>query len=325
METLLLLLSAIALLLLAVRVYGYFEGEQLIFDRIREVRLRRTTLASADAAFAANPRIADLVICLTTIPSRVELLDDTLKSLLLQKVRAREIRLHVPHLSRREGVTYRIPERIRQLAGVTLVACEDYGPATKLLPALRDLPAEQRILVVDDDRLYRDDMVAHVERFATAHPDVAFGFSGWEVPDDLTDRPSTVFTDIFTTPPVPHKSNRLRRPRRIDILQGYSGYAVKGAFFNVAEILDYSDAPDAAFFVDDVWTAAHCQVAKFVMPAPFSNFQSWREGQRFKRTSLGLLNRGGGDVNKRHNTIVLRHFPGRWLCGATATSPGTGD
>ena len=30
------------------------------------------------------------------------------------------------------------------------------------------------------------------------------------------------------------------------------------------------------------------------------------------RSSLGLVNRGGGDVERRNNTIMLRYFADRW-------------
>jgi hypothetical protein len=300
-------------LLAAVRAYGYIEGDRLLGDRFTEARLRRTSLRDADAFFLANQQHSGIIVCLTSIPSRVELLDDTLKSLLLQRVRAQAIHLHLPEFSRREQAAYQVPERIAALAGVRVVRCADYGPATKLIPALQSQPPEQRLLAVDDDRLYRDDMLDHVARFARAHPDDAFGFSGWLAPRDLTDRPSTVLTDLFTRPPVPYKSQRQRKARRVDILQGYSGYTVKPAFFDLAELLDYGTAPPAAFYVDDVWISGHCRAAKYVLPAPFSNFQSWRHGRRFKQSSLALTNRGGGDLEQRNNTIMLRHLSARWL------------
>lgn len=300
-------------LLVVLAVYNRIEGVRLVRDAITEWRLRRLPLAKAVAQFKANPRVADVVVCLTTIPSRVDRLDLTLKSLLVQRVRPKAIRLHLPRHSRREGCPYPVPAWLAAIDCVQVVRCDDLGPATKLLPALAELPSAQRILVVDDDRVYHSHLVGAVADYAAVHPEHAFGFSGWVVPADHTDRPTTLWADLRSLPPVPIKCSRTTVPVPIDIVQGYAGYSVTPGFFDLEEVTDYSGAPEAAFFVDDVWLSAHCRAPKYVIPAPPSNFLSYLDGMHFKRSSLGLINRGEGGPDRRHNTIVIRHFIGRWL------------
>ena len=318
---LLILITIILAPVAAIAAYNRIEGVNLIGDALYEYRLRRIPLEEADAACRSNPQVAEIIVCLTTTPTRIEHIDTTLKSLLLQRVRPQQIRLHIPHFSTREQLPYNVPERLRHLSCLTIVRCDDRGPATKLLPALVGLPPEQALLVVDDDRIYHPHVVATVADHARQQPDIAFGFSGWRVPHDLTDRPTTLLSDLLSRPPVPLKCSRIRHPQPIDVMQGFSGYVIRPSFFNLAAVTDYTQAPAAAFFVDDVWFSAHCQVAKYVIPSPPSNFLSYVDGRHFKASSLGVLNRGGGDNEKRNNTIMLRYFSDRWLGSTRTTSP----
>jgi hypothetical protein len=118
---------------------------------------------------------------------------------------------------------------------------------------------------------------------------------------------------LLKHPPAPILGTTIRRPHKVDILQGYSGYLVRPRFFDFKSVADYSRAPQSAFFVDDVWFSAHCKADKVVFPARrFCIDRLWRY-RFFKRNSLGRINRGGGDALKRNNTIVIRHFADRWM------------
>ena len=121
-------------------VFERFAGEQPLVDLFYDLWLRRQDLDALDRACAENPRVADVVVTLTTLPSRIDRIEPTLKSLLRQTIRPRAIRLNVPATSRREGSAYRVPERLRRLRSIAIVRVDDYGPATKLIPALQDSP-----------------------------------------------------------------------------------------------------------------------------------------------------------------------------------------
>ena len=303
---------ATALFLIGLFAYEHYAAENPILDLIYEWRLRRQDLAALDRAAAENPRRVPIIVTFTTLPSRVERIDLTLKSLLRQTVRPDAIRLNLPDASRREGAPYVLPERIRTLTQLTIVPCADYGPATKVIPALFDSPADAALLVVDDDRVYQPSFVERMARLAGRHPDAAIASSGWDVPDDLVDRPTTLAATLFGRPPAPIKCTRVRGCREVDVFQGLAGYVVRPRFFDREAIADYTRAPTAAFFVDDVWISAHCRARKLVCAGPRTNFPSALDARFYKRSSLGLVNRGDGTNESRNNTIMLRYFADRW-------------
>ena len=320
------LLAIPAVVLLGIAIYNFIEGKTLVHDTIDEWRLARADIRDLDRAWAANPNRSDVVFSLTTIPSRIEHIDDTLKSLMRQTLAPKEIRLNVPEFSRREQCVYEVPERLRALESVTIVECEDYGPATKLIPSLLALPPDQRIVVVDDDRNYPQNLLADLVAASDEQPDAAFGFCGWIVPPDLVHRPANLYTIVFIKPPAPILARRIRRQRAMDIVRGVGGYLVRPRFFDVDALLDYSDAPEAAFFVDDVWVSAHLHAKKFVVPARFSNYQPRRRKGFYDQTSLGWINnRGEADVAQRNNSIVVQHFPDRWMVAEKNRAASGGD
>jgi hypothetical protein len=308
------LLAPPLLLGAAVKTYNFFEGERLLHDLWYEFHLAHADLAALDRACAAAPQRSDIIISLTTIPSRIGFLADTLKSLMAQTRPPAAIRINLPAFSRRENRPYDVPPWLSALASVRLASCEDYGPATKLLPTLAACAPGQPILVVDDDRIYAPQMIATLEAAAAAHPGAAIGLGGWIAPADLTDRPTTILSNLLQQPPAPIRSARIRKPVAVDILQGVAGYLVRPEFFDLAAITDYSAAPPAARLVDDVWISAHCRAPKLVVPCK-PNFPPKRRLAQYKRSSLGWLNRGDGKPENRNNSIMLRHFADSWTVG----------
>jgi hypothetical protein len=197
---------------------------------------------------------------------------------------------------------------------VTIVRCADYGPATKLIPTLLDSTPDARLLVVDDDRVYHPHFVEQMTALADAHPDVAIAGSGWDAPADLVDRPTTLVATLLGRAPAPIKCTRVRGEREVDIVQGLSGYVVKPRFFDGTAIVDYTQAPQAAFFVDDVWISAHCRARKMVIRGRRTNFPSVFDAGFYTRSGVSRVNRGTGTPESRNNTIILRHFRDRWRC-----------
>jgi len=68
----------------AIKAHNFLEGEDLLHDLCDEVRLHIADLERLDAACVDNPNRSDLIVSLTTIPSRITAIGDTLKSLLRQ-------------------------------------------------------------------------------------------------------------------------------------------------------------------------------------------------------------------------------------------------
>jgi len=301
-----------------VQTYSYFAGEHPILDPLYERQLRRSDRGALAHAAATRPR-ADVVVTMTTLPSRIGRIETTIKSLLNQGLTASAIRIHVPAFSRREQRPYDVPEWLRRTPSVEIVECDDYGPATKIIPALQTSPPNQRLLVVDDDRIYHPWLIEQLIAASEAYPDVVVAGSGWDAPADLIDRPTTLSATLRGRAPAPIKCTRVRGRRDVDIVQGLSGYLVRPGFFDVRAVADYGAAPDAAFFVDDVWVSAHCRVAKAVVEGRRTNFAARRDARFYKRSSVALVNRGDGSVESRNNTVMLKYFADRWRAGRVQT------
>jgi hypothetical protein len=293
-------------------VFEHYAAENPLFDGLYELRLRRQDLATLERRRTGNQRRTDAIVTLTTLPSRIDRMEPTIKSLLNQTVAPAAIRLNVPATSRREQRPYVVPEWLARLPSITICRCDDYGPSTKLLPALLSSAPGQRLIVVDDDRIYHPYFVEQMVKHADDHPGVAVAGSGWDAPADLTDRPSTLLATLRGLAPVPIKCTRVGGSREVDVMQGLSGYLVEPRFFDAAALVDYRDAPPAAVLVDDVWISAHCRVPKMIFKGRRTNFQSMLDTDFYQRTSLGRVNRGDGTLEGRHNTIVLRYFKDRW-------------
>lgn len=293
------------------QAYARFSGEHPVLDAWYERGLRRADLRALAAAYAGRPQ-SDVVVTLTTLPSRIARIEPTIKSLLRQRVRPADIRLHVPGFSRREQAAYDLPGWLRLTPEITVVRCEDYGPATKVIPALLGSPDGQRLLVVDDDRIYQPWLVEQMTAASDAHPGIVVAASGWDAPQDLVDRPTRLVDTLLARPPAPIACTRVSGRRDVDIVQGLGGYLVRPEYFDRGAVADYRGAPDAAFFVDDVWISAHCRVPKAVVGGRRTNFESRRDARFFKRSSVALVNRGDGSFASRNNTIMLRYFAERW-------------
>jgi hypothetical protein len=301
-----------------VQTYSHFAGEHPILDPLYERQLRRSDRAALANAAATRPR-SDVIVTLTTLPSRIGRIETTIKSLLNQRLTAKAIRIHVPAFSRREQRRYEVPAWLRGIPPVEIVECDDYGPATKITPALQGCAPDQRLLVVDDDRIYHPWLVEQLIAASEAYPNIVVAGSGWNAPEDLVDRPTTLSATIRGLAPAPIKCTRVRGRRDVDIVQGLSGYLVQPSFFDVRAIADYSAAPAAAFFVDDVWISAHCRVPKAVVQGRRTNFASRRDARFYKRSSVALVNRGDGSLDSRNNTIMLKYFGDRWRSGRVQT------
>lgn len=99
-----------------------------------------------------------LVLTLSSLPHHKNLIEPTLQSLLTQSLRADVIYLALPEKSRRTGESYgnfTVPE------GITILRSkQDYGPLTKLLPAvMAESEPDAVIITLDDDKVYPPDLI----------------------------------------------------------------------------------------------------------------------------------------------------------------------
>ena len=166
-------LALAALAALGIWLHHLFEGEWLPADLWREWRLSRLTLEQLDRRWAETPDRSEIVVTLTTTPSRIGLLAPTLKSLLDQTRMPARIVLNLPRFSTREQVPYVVPAELETLDSLQIRRCDDLGPATKLIPSVLNEPPDTPLVVVDDDRIYPPWLIARYETAAAAQPDRA--------------------------------------------------------------------------------------------------------------------------------------------------------
>lgn len=206
------------------------------------------------------------IISITSIPSRFDLIGSTLECLLNQN--ADQVLLHIPFRYKRfpdwNGDLPRVP------AGIQIIRCDyDYGPATKILPAVKALKGiDVQVLFCDDDcivpagwahRLFtiqarrQNEAVAIYTRPACRQRAKTMRFKqAWQVPI------------IYE---IPYRASRLvhkligtrvcyRRPFWFsgygDILFGVCGVVIRPEFFDDIAF----DLPDICWPVDDIWLSA---------------------------------------------------------------------
>ncbi len=304
----------VAVLYLLIFGYNYLSGKAIIRDFILHIRLKISNLIKLDKRWSESSNKSDMIVSFTTIPERIDRIHWTIKSLLTQKKLPKKIYLYLPHKSFRNGKTYNIPLWLENLKSVELIRIEsDYGPATKFIPAILTQDEEQKILVTDDDNIYPPNYIFELDTASDLNPNVVVAASGWRVPHDLIDRPTTLFSNLLKIPPTPIPGTRIRKPYLIDIIQGYSAFVLKPKFFNKENIVDYKGVPNNVRFVDDVWVSVQCENNKMVVPISRFCFIPFFQHHFFKSSSLAKLNNGGKkDYTKRNNSIAIKFFEGKW-------------
>ncbi|WP_079211301.1 glycosyltransferase family A protein [Brucella pituitosa] len=211
--------------------------------------------------------IRQTVICLTAVPPRFNLLQPTLHSLTKQSLQPREVRLYIPRYYRRfpdwDGSLPAVP------AGVTIFRCsDDYGPATKILPALSSPDCTGvDILFCDDDHIYHPDWHASFKEEAVRRPEICIVEQGDSFPD-ISDRwraAERLPRGRFKGKDLSYQYDRLRSffgtmPNLnssgfVDMVAGFAGVLVKPEWFDN----EIYDIPDVMWTVDDPWISGHLE------------------------------------------------------------------
>ncbi len=156
----------------------------------------------------------------------------------------------VPHLDLPEGVTLRRSNK-------------DYGPATKILPAVRRYrDRDVQLVYCDDDILYTSDFLKRLSRAAQARPDCCIAERGFEVSKNYgvnwrsqylpkvggrqkgwTYRAARIASLGIWKPANPPLSGF------IDIAEGFGGVLVRPALLPDSAF----DIPQIAMKADDIW------------------------------------------------------------------------
>ena len=162
--------------------------------------------------------------------------------------------LCVPHVFRRTGETYTIPDWVASLA--TVVRTDDYGPATKVLGALQaEQDPDTRIIYVDDDALYHPQLVASLSKLSALYPDAALGYSGMSM--DMTKTCECALMTLYlleraVTNSAPGQTVCWPVPG----LEGRWGVIVRRGLLDT-QLFMLKDAPMPLFLADDLVLGAY--------------------------------------------------------------------
>ena len=254
-----------------------------------------------------KPRV---VVTLTTLPGRIHQIRNVLESLLQQTLAADEIRVYTPTHSAREQRAYATPPWLAAMAPrVRLVRIEkDYGPATKVIPAVRDGLAngdDALLVVVDDDTLYPPRLLETFASWSRRFPDAVVSATGWPVTRSLRYPHWTENYLVY--------GNELVAPHPVSVVRGNCGFAVKAKFFDAKLWEEMARAPAGATVMDDVWISGHLarrHIKRYVVPFDADQYTS---DPRLENVVTLDSNLGKGVSNRAAaNEAGLNYFRGAW-------------
>src|SRR6266699_4563733 len=287
------LIGAVVVILIALCLTRLLPG---VRRQRQQVRFIRETLA-ANRTFDQRRVIASL----TTVPGRINNLRPTIRSLLKQTRPPDEIVLAIPEFSIREQRPYTVPEYVLRLPRLRVLHCRrDWGPATKFIPIVREELAAGRgntlIMVVDDDRIYPRDAVETYLHYNEQLPDAALCFRGAAMPRNLDWRNAKMI-----------RASELREPQPAAVMTGCGSYLIQPRFFDES-LWDYSQAPQGAFYIDDIWISGWLNrrnVKRYVVPASAMMRSVFRQ-----RRTLSLHDVPEG--RQHHNNETIAFFEKIW-------------
>ena len=205
----------------------------------------------------------NIIVSFTTIPSRINKIKGTLDSILNQDLKPRKIMINIPNYSIREKKGYKIPLFLQNNPLIEINRCIDYGPATKFIPAiLKYRGTNQKIVVIDDDHIYPKQLLYIFNKFSNKYPNYAIGNRGWLITKNLRWENT-----------IPIFSNKINKLKRVGVLTGNCGYLIKPNMFNINSLLNYNDAPEGCFYMDDIWINGQLSknnIQKYVINHPYS-------------------------------------------------------
>lgn len=196
------------------------------------------------------------IVTLTSIPPRYQYLPRVIDSLLNQTLRPDRLELYLPNNYRREDFDQFAAEALPPLPdGCEVIRVEqDFGPATKVLPAAaRYRGQDVRLVYCDDDKQYDPRWLEHLVAGSQAHPDHVIAYTGqasqrleakgrWQKKG--LDYRLLRLASLGLWKPI--KSREIYEE---DIAEGVGGVLIRPDFIDAVAY----DIPDVMWTVDDVW------------------------------------------------------------------------
>ena len=290
------MLPLISVVLLMLSALSLKRLLPVIRKRRRQVRFIHEVLASSRKSDGRR-----VIASLSTVPERIGNLGPTIRSLLRQTRPPDEIVVAVPEYSIREQRSYVVPKYVSRWPRLRVLHCpRDWGPATKFIPIVREeLAAGRRntlIMVVDDDRVYPRDALETYLHYSERLPGAAVCFRGAAMPRSLDWRDAKMI-----------RASELREPQPTAVITGCGSYLIQPRFFDES-LWDYSQAPQGAFYMDDIWISGcltRRNVKRYVVPASAMMRSVFRQ-----RRTLSLHDVPEG--RQYHNNETIAFFGKTW-------------
>lgn len=244
------------------------------------------------------------IITLTTIPPRFSAILPTLHSLCEQNADISRILLTIPRAYRKRAFQ---PASLPPLPDrVEIFDCdEDFGPATKVLPAALHFKNEDvRIIYCDDDRVYNSDWASRLMALSDEMPDKCIVDAGDPVSaiDARAAWNSQVNQWLNDLSLGLYGKSHRRRVRRmipasgiVDIAKGYGGVLIRPEFLHPAVF----DIPDAYWAVDDIWLSGHLALngTQIHKSGPVPRSRPTKVAKRFALLDLEMEGHGRDSLN----------------------------
>ena len=245
---------------------------------------------SVDENLTLSSEKVDVIVSLTSTPSRINDSKRTIISILKQSYLPKEIIFNIPYFSSKNE-EYFIPDWLIRLSKkypfIKLNRCEkDYGPATKIIPTLEiyKYKPEQKILYIDDDMIYHQNFIKHFYEASLEHENEVICNTGYNINNfryiNNIGPYFLLFIFLFLiillslTSYLFVKENWISllviysiliislffifsKDEKVDVVEGWAGVLVKPKFFDLHQVLDYNKYPKEVFFDDDVYLSGH--------------------------------------------------------------------
>eukprot|EP01083_Nonionella_stella_P026883 74009_1 len=253
-----------------------------------------------------------IVVSFSTLPYHLDVLSETLDSLISQTLKPDQIYLNIPMRSKRTGQQYIVPEYLTTTYHDSLKIIRsktDYGPLTKLYPTLLNEYNESTLIItVDDDKIYPKNLIQTIAWYSYHYPDIAWSDCGWGF---LT----IPFHSVGVVPVYVPWIYRMSGGREVEVLQAVCGNAYRRKFFDDLSLLERPTKE--CYTTDDIWISGylkfHSKVKRVLMRNNVeAKHTKWKREQHATKWDLSSFNTNHYQDIKCISSIE-RMYKGKWL------------
>jgi hypothetical protein len=176
-----------------------------------------------------------VIVTFSTLPSRVFKVQEVVDNMNKQSLKPDLIMVNIPYYSKREETEYKLP--FIKGDNVQVNRTSDYGPLTKIRPAINRIDAENKediIISIDDDEEYDKDFIKSITHAMNLYPNTCITYGGWNYYYNHT---LNLLLHLYAF-----------YGSYVDILHGYRGTAYRRKFFDKIR-----NSNKECFTVDDIY------------------------------------------------------------------------